>query len=37
MVAVNTSFFSEMLQSIADRSRAFLRERREARASGRRA
>jgi len=29
MVAVNTSFFSEMLQSIADRSRAFLRERRE--------
>jgi malonyl-CoA decarboxylase len=26
---VNTSFFSEMLQSIADRSRAFLRERRE--------
>ena len=25
MVAVNTSFFSEMLQSIADRSRAFLR------------
>ncbi|MBV1697737.1 MAG: malonyl-CoA decarboxylase [Hyphomicrobiales bacterium] len=31
MVAVNTSFFSEMLQSIADRSRAFLRERREGR------
>jgi malonyl-CoA decarboxylase len=29
MVAVNTSFFSDMLQSIADRSRAFLRERRE--------
>jgi malonyl-CoA decarboxylase len=29
MVAVNTSFFSEMLQSIADRGRAFLRERRE--------
>ena len=29
MVAVNTSFFSEMLQSIADRSRAFLHERRE--------
>jgi len=29
IVAVNTSFFSEMLQSIADRSRAFLRERRE--------
>jgi malonyl-CoA decarboxylase len=28
MVAVNTSFFGEMLQSIADRSRAFLRERR---------
>ncbi|HXX04491.1 MAG TPA: malonyl-CoA decarboxylase [Xanthobacteraceae bacterium] len=26
---MNTSFFSEMLQSIADRSRAFLRERRE--------
>jgi len=26
---VNTSFFSEMLQSIAERSRAFLRERRE--------
>jgi malonyl-CoA decarboxylase len=29
MVAVNTSFFGEMLQSIAERSRAFLRERRE--------
>ncbi len=29
MVEVNTSFFSDMLQSIADRSRAFLRERRE--------
>jgi malonyl-CoA decarboxylase len=29
MVAVTTSFFSDMLQSIADRSRAFLRERRE--------
>ncbi len=29
MVAVNTAFFSDMLQSIADRSRAFLRERRE--------
>jgi malonyl-CoA decarboxylase len=29
MVAVNTSFFSEMLQSIADRGRALLRERRE--------
>ena len=25
MVAVNTSFFSEMLQSIADRSRALIR------------
>ncbi len=29
MVGVNASFFSEMLQSIAERSRAFLRERRE--------
>jgi len=29
MAALNTSFFGEMLQSIADRSRAFLRERRE--------
>jgi malonyl-CoA decarboxylase len=29
MVAMNTSFFGDLLQSIADRSRAFLRERRE--------
>jgi malonyl-CoA decarboxylase len=28
-MAVNTSFFSDMLQSIAERSRAFLRERRD--------
>ena len=35
MVAVNTSFFSDMLQSIADRSRALIRRERREPARGR--